>query len=112
MDVKRYIEIRKSQDKHQNNDKKPDIVETLANTISQLQIYLDKLNNGEVHDVEKYKGSRNGDFAKSMILQEKTVVAAAIEPLKNAKSAITRGRVEEEHFHYDLTGTAELGDED
>ena len=58
----------------------------------------------------KYEGSRNGEFSESLIQHETVIVSNAIQPLKDAKATITRGRVAENHFHYDLTGTAEMGD--
>ena len=106
MGIKKYIENKKQQ------KEEPDIVITLDSTIKQLEDYLWKLKTGQIHDIEKYKGSRNGEFAESMIQHEMVIVSNAIQPLKDARATITRGRVAEKHFHYDLTGTAELGDDD
>jgi hypothetical protein len=87
-----------------------DIVTSLDNTIKQLQEYLGQLKSGQIHNIEKYEGSRNGEFAESMIQQEIVMVSNAIAPLKAARSAITRGRIAEQHFHYDLDGRS-MGDE-
>ena len=107
MGIKKYIENKKAK-----NNKETDIVTTLDSTIKQLEDYLWKLKTGQIHDVERYKGSRNGEFAESMIQHEIVIVSNSIQPLKDAKATITRGRVAEQHFHYDLTGTAEMGDDD
>ena len=104
MGIKNYIENKKQQ-------KEPDIITTLDSTIKQLEEYLLKLRKGRVHDIEQYKGSRNGEFAESVIQQEIFIVSNSLQHLRDAKATITRGRVAEKHFHYDLTGT-EMGDED
>ena len=78
-------------------------METIENTIIQLQVYLEKLNNGEIHDTSNL-GERNSEFAESMIQQESYDVSSAIQPLKDAKATILKGRVAEDHFHYDLDG--------
>ena len=104
MGIKKYIENKKQQ-------KSPDIVTTLNSTIKQLEDHLWQLKTGQIHDVQKYEGSRNGEFAESLIQHEIVIVSDAIQPLKDAKATITRGRVAEKHFHYDLTGTAEMGDD-
>lgn len=55
MGIKKYIENKKVK-----NNKETDIVTTLDSTIKQLEDYLWKLKTGQIHDIEKYKGSRNG----------------------------------------------------
>lgn len=99
MGIKSYIKNKTSK-----KPKETDIVTTLSNTINDLEDYLCKLKIGQVHNIEKYKNSRNGELAESMIQHEIVIVSNAIQPLKDAKSTITRGRVAEEHFHYDLDG--------
>ena len=96
MGIKEYLKNKK-QKKH------PDITEIISNTINQLQDYLEKLNNGEIHDTSNL-GERNFEFAESLIQQESYVVSNAIQPLKDAKATILNGRVAEDHFHYDLDG--------
>lgn len=100
MGIKDYL---KTKNKKSNNKKQPDITETLSNTINQLQDYLEKLNNGEIHDTSNL-GGRNFEFAESLIQQEAYVVSIAIQPLKDAKATILNGRVAEHHFHYDSDG--------
>lgn len=94
MNIKQYLNFKKQQ-------KQPDIVEILENTIIQLQAHVEKLNNGEIHDTENLRG-RNAEFAESMIQQESYVVSNAIQPLKDAEAIILKVRVAEDHFHYDL----------
>lgn len=96
MGIKEYI-LQKRQTK-----KEVDIVKTLDTTIKQLEDYLLKLKAGQVHDTKKYEGSKNEEYAKSIILHEKTIVHNAIQPLKDARATIVRGRVAEDIFHYDF----------
>ena len=56
MGIKRYIENKKQQ-------KEPNIIDTLNSTIKQLEDYLWQLKTGQAHDIERYKGSKNGKFA-------------------------------------------------
>ena len=107
MGLKKYLENKKSK-----QQKETDIVDTLDSTIKELEDYLRKLKAGEIHDVERYKGSKNGKFADNLILDEIEIVSNAIQPLKHTKDAIIRGRIAEKHFHYDLIGNAEMGDDD
>lgn len=96
MGIKEYLNNKRQK-------KQPDITETISDTINQLQDYLEKLNNGEIHDTSNL-GERNFEFAESLIQQEAYVVSNAIQPLKDAKATILNGRVAEDHFHYDLDG--------
>lgn len=96
MGIKEYI-LQKRQAK-----KEVDIIETLDTTIKLLEDHVAKINSGEIHNLEKYQGSKNAGFAESMILHEKTIVHNAIQPLKDARATIKRGKVAEEIFHYDF----------
>lgn len=100
MGIKEYLNNKKTR---KATKKQPDITETLSNTINQLQDYLEKLNNGEIHDTSNL-GGRNFEFAESLIQQEAYVVSIAIQPLKNANATILNGRVAEHRFHYDFDG--------
>ena len=90
--------------KNKKTKNEPDITETLTNTIEKLQIYLENLNNGKIHDIKKYEGSKKGKCAKLLIQDEKINIIKTIEQLKDAKQTITRGRIAEKIFHYDLDG--------
>ena len=106
MGIKEHIKNKKS--KKQNE---PDIVDTLSSTIDQLQTYLNKLNNGQVHNIERYEGSRNAEFAQILIKKEIEIVSEAIPTLAVVKETIVRGRIAENHFHYDLDGRS-MGEEE
>lgn len=87
-----------------------DIVTTLDDTIKQLEEYLTQLKQGEIHDIQKYEGSRNGEFAESLTKQEIITISNTLAHLKKAKIEIKRGRFAENTLHYDLSSKS-IGDE-
>ena len=105
MNSKKYFLIGK------NNKKDTDILDTLKNTEEELKAYYNKLKAGEVHNITKYGDSGSYyENGKNMVFQEEVIISNTLKSIKQAEAIIRRGRIAEEHFHYDFDSRS-MGDE-